>query len=341
MKQAFILSDCEPPVCEEKPYALLTANVTKGHHFIAQTEQRQHAFNTNVNPQNQNVYRFGLEMFRKPYRGQANSVNIENNLEVNNLYTLSFVEGSGGSQYNLENWFSRYESGYEDACNMLKTIRSGKQKVPQALWRVLQLKMLGIFRNPYNHNSLFANHLHKAIWRQLPHISTEFISLIAARPQPRLSRILQTFAFSPDGYTRWLANLYGMLSDGVMQPSVFERLFAAVFADSDSVKIELFRYGEESDCCFFADTGFCVQSSKEMSSVGLSISADMFAIVHIKNRYWSAIKNHFAEQVSKRAEMDVTVFDNNQQQRITYNRLCVREAREAVFGKSNHREDYF
>ncbi len=61
-RQAFILSDCEFAECGEKPYALLTANPTKEHHFIAQTEQRQHAHNPQVSPQNQNVYKLPLSM---------------------------------------------------------------------------------------------------------------------------------------------------------------------------------------------------------------------------------------------------------------------------------------
>lgn len=341
MKRAFILSDCEPPECEEKPYALLTANVTKGHHFIAQTEQRQHAFNHSVNPQNQNVYRLPLAMFQRPYKAKAESVNIENNLEVNNLYTLSFVGGSGGSQYNLESWFSRHESGYEEACHALRLVSSGRQKVPKALWRILQLKLLGIFRNPNNHNILFVHSLHQAVLSQLPEVSAEFVKLIEQRPQPRLARILNTFAFSPEGYTRWLANLYGMLSDGVMQPSLFERMFAGLFAEPDAVKIEVFRYTDESDCCLFADTGFCLQASQQQLSVGVSISADMFAIVHLRRERWENLKNHFAEQVPHPPNMDMNVFDNNHQQRATYNRLCIREAREAVFGRSRHREDYF
>ncbi|OSI08523.1 hypothetical protein [Neisseria zoodegmatis] len=341
MKRAFILSDCEPPLCEEKPYALLTANVTKGHHFIAQTEQRQHAFNRGVNPQNQNVYRLPLSLFHKPYKGKAESVNIENNLEINNLYTLSFVEGSGGSQYNLESWFSRHESGYEEASNMLRTVRPGKQKVPEALWRILRLKLLGIFRNPYNHNTSFVHDLHQAVLAQLPEVSSEFVKLIEQRPQPRLGKILTEFAFTPDSYTRWLANLYGMLSEGVMQPSLFERLFAALFADSNSVKIELYSYTEESDCCLFPDTGFCAQISRAQFSIGVSVAADMFAIVHLQRSRWNAVKNNFADHLPKPTALEVNVIENNQQQRATFNRLCIRHAREAVFGRSNHRADYF
>lgn len=341
MKRAFILSDCEPPLCEEKPYALLTANVTKGHHFIAQTEQRQHAFNRSANPQNQNVYRLPLALFHKPYKGQAESVNIENNLEVNNLYTLSFVEDSGGNQYNLESWFSRHESGYEEACNILRTIHTGRQKLPDALWRILRLKLLGIFRNPYNHNTSFVHSLHQAVLAQLPEVSSEFVKLIEQRPQPRLGKILTEFAFTPDSYTRWLANLYGMLSEGVMQPSLFERLFAALFADPDSVKIELYGYTAESDCCLLPDTGFCAQISRAQFSIGASIAADMFAIVHLQRSRWNAVKNNFADHLPKPTALEVNVIENNQQQRATFNRLCIRHAREAVFGRSNRRADYF
>lgn len=340
MKRAFVLSDCEPPQCEEKPYALLTPNVTKGHHFIAQAEQRQHAFNRSVNPQNQNVYRFALAMFRKPYQGAAESVNIENNLEANNLYTLSFVEGSGGSQYNLESWFGRHESGHEDACNTLRTIGGGRRRAPEALWRVLQLKLLGIFRNPYAHNTLFAHGLHRAVLAQLPEISREFSALIAQRPQPRLKRILDTFAFSPAGYTRWLANLYGMLSEGVMRPSLFERLFGALFAEPEGVKVELFRYDDEG-CCFFADTGFCVQASRTQLSVGVSVAADMFAVVHMQRQRWQALERGFAARVPPKPDMAVDVYDGNHDQRAVYNRLCVSQSREAVYGRSRRKADYF
>lgn len=341
MKRAFILSDCEPPLCEEKPYALLTANVTKGHHFIAQTEQRQHAFNRDVNPQNQNVYRLPLSLFHKPYKGKAESVNIENNLEVNNLYTLSFVEGSGGSQYNLESWFSRHESGYEEATNTLRTIRTGRQNVPESMWRILRLKLLGIFRNPYNHNTSFVHGLHQSVLGQLPEVSSEFVGLIEQRPQPRLEKILTAFEFTPNSYTRWLANLYGMLSEGVMQPSLFERLFAALFAEPEAVKIELYCYTKESDCCLFADTGFCAQVSQAQFSIGVSIASDMFAIVHLQRARWKALRDNFADHVPKPSELDMTVIENNQQQRATFNRLCIRNAREAVFGRSNQRADYF
>ena len=128
-RQAFILSDCEFSECGEKPYALLTANPTKEHHFIAQTEQRQHAHNPQVSPQNQNVYKLPLSIFhtgektrsKEQNRSEAISVNIIGNLAAKNLYTLTFVEDST-NQYNLESWFNRHESGYEEACNHLRTL---------------------------------------------------------------------------------------------------------------------------------------------------------------------------------------------------------------------------
>jgi len=186
-RQAFILSDCEFSECGEKPYALLTANPTKEHHFIAQTEQRQHAHNPQVSPQNQNVYRLPLSMFhtgekargKEQNRSEAISVNIIGNLAAKNLYTLAFVENTG-NQYNLESWFNRHESGYEDACEHLRTLpgcrlkmseasfvktseagftETDSVKVPDALWRVLRLKFLGILRNPRNHQNPFAYRL--------------------------------------------------------------------------------------------------------------------------------------------------------------------------------------
>ena len=83
------------------------------------------------------------------------------------------------------------------------------------MWRVLQLKLLDVLRNPYNRSSLFVHHLHQVLSRHLPQISSEFTALIAARADEDVAPILQTFGFTFDEYTAWLANLYGMLSEGV------------------------------------------------------------------------------------------------------------------------------
>ena len=168
-RQAFILSDCEFSECGEKPYALLTANPTKEHHYIAQTEQRQHAHNPQVSPQNQNVYKLPLSMFREPAaarrsrsgdkvrggnenRGAAASVNIIGNLAAKNLYTLAFVENTG-NQYNLESWFNRHESGYEDACEHLRTLPGCRLKTSEAGFAKTSeadfTKMDSDFRRPF------------------------------------------------------------------------------------------------------------------------------------------------------------------------------------------------
>ena len=64
-RQAFILSDRTSPA-GGKPFALLTANPTREHHYTAQTEQRQYAHNPQVAPQNQNVYRLDKTLFAAP-----------------------------------------------------------------------------------------------------------------------------------------------------------------------------------------------------------------------------------------------------------------------------------
>ena len=148
-RQVFILGDQPLPEGSSKPYALLTANPTKEHHYIAQTEQRQHAHNPQVSPQNQNVYRLPLSLFgthsyqphneRKKRKHaakpaappEAASVNIIGNLAAKNLYTLAFVENTG-NQYNLESWFNRHESGYEDACEHLRTLPGCRLKTSEA-----------------------------------------------------------------------------------------------------------------------------------------------------------------------------------------------------------------
>ena len=361
-RQAFILSDCGLPECGEKPFALLTANPTKEHHFTAQTEQRQHAHNPQVSPQNQNVYRLPLSMFREPAaarrfhsggktktyggeknRGAAASVNIIGNLAAKNLYTLTFVENTA-NQYNLESWFNRHESGYEDACNHLRALDAGRLKndtvkVPEALWRILRLKFLGILRNPYNHKNLFAHRLHQAVRARLPEVGFEFVRLISQRDPKRIEAIMQSYRFSFLGYVDWLAGLYGMLSEGVSQPSLFERLFCTVFAKPGAVRIELFRYPGNTGLCLFGDSSFCLQASSELISVGVNVSHDMFAAVHLQTARWSEFKSTFHLDAPKLAGR-MRIIDGDQTQRLMFNRLCIRQAHQAVFGRSPNAGDY-
>ena len=376
-RQVFILGDQPLPEGSSKPYALLTANPTKEHHYIAQTEQRQHAHNPQVSPQNQNVYRLPLSLFgthshqphdeRKKRKHAAKpaatpkaaSVNIIGNLSAKNLYTLAFVENTG-NQYNLESWFNRHESGYEDACEHLRTLpgcrlktseasfaktseagftETDSVKVPDALWRVLRLKFLGILRNPRNHQNPFAYRLLQILRSRLPEAGFEFVSLISRRDPKRIESIMQDFHFSFLGYVNWLSGLYGMLSEGVSQPSLFERLFCAVFAEPQAVKIELFRYPGDTGLCLFGDSGFCLQASSELISIGVNISHDMFAVVHLQAARWHDFKNTFHHDAPK-LQGKVKIIDGDQTQRVMFNRLCIRQSHEAVFGRSPNVKDY-
>ena len=368
-RQVFILGDQPLPEGSSKPYALLTANPTKEHHYIAQTEQRQHAHNPQVSPQNQNVYRLPLSLFgthsHQPHDEskkrkhaakpaalpEAASVNIIGNLAAKNLYTLAFVENTG-NQYNLESWFNRHESGYEDACEHLRTLpgcclktseasftETDSVKVPDALWRVLRLKFLGILRNPRNHQNPFAYRLLQILRSLLPEAGFEFVSLISRRDPKRIESIMQDFHFSFLGYVNWLSGLYGMLSEGVSQPSLFERLFCAVFAEPQAVKIELFRYPGNTGLCLFGDSGFCLQASSELISIGVNISHDMFAVIHLQAARWHDFKNTFHHNAPK-LQGKVKIIDGDQTQRVMFNRLCIRQSHEAVFGRSPNVKDY-
>ena len=376
-RQVFILGDQPLPEGSSKPYALLTANPTKEHHYIAQTEQRQHAHNPQVSPQNQNVYRLPLSLFgthsHQPHDEskkrkhaakpaalpEAASVNIIGNLAAKNLYTLAFVENTG-NQYNLESWFNRHESGYEDACEHLRTLpgcclktsnasfaktseasftETDSVKVPDALWRVLRLKFLGILRNPRNHQNPFAYRLLQILRSLLPEAGFEFVSLISRRDPKRIESIMQDFHFSFLGYVNWLSGLYGMLSEGVSQPSLFERLFCAVFAEPQAVKIELFRYPGDTGLCLFGDSGFCLQASSELISIGVNISHDMFAVIHLQAARWHDFKNTFHHNAPK-LQGKVKIIDGDQTQRVMFNRLCIRQPHEAVFGRSPNVKDY-
>ena len=212
-------------------------------------------------------------------------------------------------------------------------------KVPDALWRVLRLKFLGILRNPRNHQNPFAYRLLQVLRSRLPEAGFEFVSLISRRDPKRIESIMQDFHFSFLGYVNWLSGLYGMLSEGVSQPSLFERLFCAVFAEPQAVKIELFRYPDDTGLCLFGDSGFCIQASSELISIGVNISHDMFAVVHLQAARWHDFKNTFHHDAPK-LQGKVKIIDGDQTQRVMFNRLCIRQSHEAVFGRSPNVKDY-
>ena len=74
-------------------------------------------------------------------------------------------------------------------------------KVPDALWRVLRLKFLGILRNPRNHQNPFAYRLLQILRSRLPEAGFEFVSLISRRDPKRIESIMQDFHFSFLGYS--------------------------------------------------------------------------------------------------------------------------------------------
>ena len=189
------------------------------------------------------------------------------------------------------------------------------------------------FAQSRNHQNPFAYRLLQVLRSRLPEAGFEFVSLISRRDPKRIESIMQDFHFSFLGYVNWLSGLYGMLSEGVSQPSLFERLFCAVFAEPQAVKIELFRYPDDTGLCLFGDSGFCLQASSELISIGVNISHDMFAVVHLQAARWNDFKNTFHHDTPK-LQGKVKVIDGDQTQRVMFNRLCIRQSHEAVFGRS-------
>ena len=130
-------------LCELPPQiptqAVLHPNTARNHHYVSQTEQRQHAFNTEVNANNQNVYRHAkAKQFERGSVGQ--SVNIDHNLSAQDLYTLAQLRD--GQQYNMENWFVRYEGRFEADAQAAKMLALGEHVLPEEVVRVLKLKCL-------------------------------------------------------------------------------------------------------------------------------------------------------------------------------------------------------
>ena len=65
----------------------------------------------------------------------------------------------------------------------------------------------------------------------------------------------------------------------------------------------------------------------------------MFAVVHLQTDRWHAFKNTFHYDAPK-LQGQVRIIDSDQTQRLLFNRLCIHQAHEAVFGQSPNIKDY-
>ncbi len=320
--------------------ATLAANQTRGHHFIAQTEQRQHAFNPQVNSQNQNVYRWPKSAFRQPETGRAapDSVNIENNLEAHDLYTLSFLDDST-RQYNLEPWFKRYESTYEADCDGLRRWQGPPDAdAIKALVAVLKLKWLGVLRNPHNINHPLSRDCLGRLTAQHSVAQQVFLQQLQQRPAPSMAPLLSVFGVTQTDYLTWLAQLFTILSDALAEASLFERGMNALLSHP-AVHFELYRDHAPQHCCLFNDRGFCQQYSPRQYSIGFNLSADMFLIMHIDGASWQQWTVPVSGSLKPMAPK-IGLFESDLGQRQLANRLMANQAREHVYGCSQQRADY-
>ena len=313
--------------------AVLAANPTQNHHFIAQAEQRQFAFNTEVNPQNQNVYRWPLRAYQLQ---SADSVNIEHSLGAHNLYTLCFIDNSA-KQYNLESWFNRYESGLEAHIAQLRAL-AAPTVASDGIRAVLKLKLLSLLRNPYNRQHWFCRHLHRLYLPSDNTPATDFLTLIRQRPDVEHPLRKRQFGWHTGEYAPWLAALYGMMYDSDCAPSRFEHILAALLAPPDAITLRLYRYTHGQ--CLFADCGFAIQADTQHIRIAFGVAADMFLLLQIAQPHWQALANTAASTCPLPSQPTLTLIDNDHLQRQTYNRLCLAQARQAVYGKSAHADDY-
>lgn len=74
-------------------------------------------------------------------------------------------------------------------------------------------------------------------------------------------------------------------------------------------------------------------------SVGVNLTHDMFAIVHVKLELWRTLKSEFPHKQTRK-QGEIHIYDHNQTQRLTYNRLTIKQARAAVYGLSRNHRDY-
>ena len=320
-------------LCELPPQiptqAVLHPNTARNHHYVSQTEQRQHAFNTEVNANNQNVYRHAkAAQSVRGSRGQ--SVNIDHNLSAQDLYTLA--ELRDGQQYNLEPWFVRYEGRYEVDAEALRSLPVGTQVLPETVVRVLKLKWLSLLRNPYNAQHFMLRHLSAAWQHGLAQFAQELQPHLHERDDRARFRLAKQFGFTDSAYVSWLSFLYALLSDAVAQPSWLERL-TDLLIRHPAVRIELFQDQEHAYHTVFADTGFALQAAATGLSIGFGTDSHHWLICHIPEAHWQNLAQCWCEPAPAVGEQSLHVFAADASQARLFNELMYKSAEQYVYAQ--------
>ena len=319
---------CELPP-QQPTRAVLSPNTARNHHYISQTEQRQFAFNPDVNANNQNVYRLNKTDLHHA-KAAAQSVNIDHNLSSQNLYTLA--ELRDGQQYNMENWFVRYEGRFEQDCDVVKRLPLGKQAMPEEMVRILKLKWLSVLRNPLNHQHFIVRHLSQ-LWQQgLTQAAQALQPHLLERDDEARHKLAKQFGLTDGAYVSWLSFLYALLSDAVAAPSWFERLCQLLVTDPN-VTVE---YLQDADSAVvFADTGFALQASPACISIGFAIAPTHWVICHIPQQHWDNLGACWCQSEPDPAATEMLVIQANQQQAQVFNHLMQRSAANWVYSHTN------
>lgn len=321
---------CELPP-QQATRAALSPNTARNHHYIAQTEQRQHAFNPEVNANNQNVYRLAKNAWFDA-KAVCQSVNIDHNLSAPNLYTLA--ELRDGQQYNLENWFVRYEGRFERDCEVAKQLPEGEHVLTEEVVRILKLKWLSLLRNPLNADHFIVRHLSTAWQSGLAQYAKTLEPHILERDDEARHKLAKQFGFTDKGYISWLSFIFALLSDAVATPSWFERI-SDLLIRHPAVRIEMLR---QSDAyTVFADTGFALQASQQQLSIGFSIDAHHWLICHIPEEHWQDLSNCWCTSLPENQPQRIKVFNAEQQQAHVFNLFMHRSAQRYVYTQAHKR----
>ena len=324
-------------LCELPPQiptqAVLHPNTARNHHYVSQTEQRQHAFNTEVNANNQNVYRHAkAKQFERGSVGQ--SVNIDHNLSAQDLYTLAQLRD--GQQYNMENWFVRYEGRFEADALAAKMLPLGEHVLPEEVARVLKLKWLSLLRNPLNADHFIVRHLSQAWQPSLSQFAQTLEPYIHDRDDEARHKLAKQFGFTDKAYVSWLSFLYALLSDAVATPSWLERITDLLIRHPD-IKIELFQDRHQAYTTVFADTGFALQAASTGLSVGFSLDPHHWLVCHIPEAFWQQMAQCWCEPAPETGKQTLLVLAADASQAQLFNALMYKNAHSYVYAQQEQR----
>lgn len=278
---------------------------TKNQHYVSQAEQRANANNKNASNPKQRIYKYTRNDEGK--FGLGVSTKIVSNQSDNDLYTLAVKDKQ---RKNLENLMGNLESDYSEAVSKIEVCCEKHKNSETALLagvddikKVLTLKFLTRFRNPYliKETLNFVSFNKNLILDDDRHLE----ALIALhKAENNIDFLSKKYKVTKDEYISWLNTLVGLLLP-VKGESLLSGMVDELFKASEFGK-KIFIYYYHTDCVLLPDCGTLDIVESDMLTYGFNLTSKIFILLAMP-----VCKNVGSFKVKQRSEAEMNELVNN------------------------------